>query len=915
MTEDFNYDDIFAQVDRENEQESGLRGECDDNGCTPLFNKQGKYVGYEDSAGKVHYDSLHKQRGRRNVAYDYGARKRLEERARRQKIRASLKPVIKKVKLADRDTIEAETIHLSAKNSNSVIVNDAETLAKLEEEFEGVYAGFNGFGVFDISDGRLDEFEEFAKEHKLKVYPFPLATYYLTESNFRSKLAAPAGNHKYCIIEELDLEDMIFFDKVVNRELIETNLKGGIDLLISTCKYIGFDDSTVADLINQFNPEIDNTLLNYILEEEIGEFLENRLDLRAKLETARRKCSNRDVAKLITITNDSDLIQVKEEIIAGLHTNEEIVNHYIKLQTKGDKRKINYQKSVDFWDNLDHRIRSMCKTGIVRGKIKELDLISSSNKYQLDNFLSNNPEIKQLFEDKAMDYYDYKAQILLNLDKVDLDITKSYQKVQNAQKRLKTARTTFETKLKHSNENYVPLKRRLNSLKYYSKDENASEIKEIEQQIKKIQLTEPALFKKHEDAKFKIHQLKRSYENLLADSNQLHAARWGENENTYLITALFENRILLTEELDQSFFSELESKHSASELIRILPELIRDYKPLTLEDLATDSVDSAKKQISQISNKVKELYDRKELIFNNMQWKRVKPMVSAGLRTLQGRLDRLISFEDRNKDRFSEAENLKGYYYSGESNDNLIEHHDEISFRIKQIVAEIKQPTPTKKDDEDKKISIDSRVRLGVLSKLSYLDKLIQDQSKLFHQGSNLVRNISKSLHNRDYLELHWAQGNNTFYVSKGNKYAELEERGDACPMGLSKNWYTPKIRFLSSGIEFSQHYFNNLENKIITGEEKPAKIEFKDYDNSFILHLKDNRSVSLSLKHADELLTHIETYAIDALQISSANKQSTGATPTIEYDSEFIKLSGESDVEYNLFHTYSRLKEAVANC
>ncbi len=360
---------------------------------------------------------------------------------------------------------------------------------------------------------------------------------------------------------------------------------------------------------------------------------------------------------------------------------------------------------------------------------------------------------------------------------------------------------------------------------------------------------------------------------------------------------------MFTEKLSEGFFDELSDlKNSEPKFLgQQFNDVLQKYsKVLTFRDLLSTSSNATGSQLKTNLDRIIKVRDA--LLESRQEDTKHRSML---LLRLQGLIDREAEAEQER----ANYKSLWHFYFENIKNKMIgvrkelfaakMEERGSLLFQIEVLKNELPKAGRSYNELEDLKEQ---------LSKFPHLEQLLDERVTMYSQGDRLISNVAKSLSNRGYLDVLEDEYGRIVYIAKGEKYDRLEETGDTCPMGLSKNWFTPKVRYLLDGFEFSQHYFGNPENRIITGKEVPVKVEFHDYDNTFTMLFKGNDKLTLTTNQAAELLTNIETYALEALNVK---RYKWHETPKITRSKDGIHITGVDGLAYSLKDTYYAIQKA----
>ncbi len=361
----------------------------------------------------------------------------------------------------------------------------------------------------------------------MKVFQFPLGAYYLNLKSISNRNAVPVGPHKYVVLStETILKDeetgeiktipispttQRVYDRIA-REVIFENTKKGMDFFISTLNYIGFDPESIVDLIkDHYEEDFTNIIKNYILQERLDDVLPDNPVLLEAFTEAKLEMDDIDLEKIIIRTGNEELIDLNKKALVGLGGERELLRRYIEVQLGADRRKENERRTIEFWDFVEPLIRSTCKTGAVRGVIKEYKEINDANSAAIDSFMDMHLAVAKRLENLAIQYSQGKKIRLESIYQLEQDLKVESGLRETAWLRYFKARSAVYEELQ-SNPEYSQKQKEFNKLN--------REIEELRRKIDRLRSEESSECTREHNKKKNISVKLETGLNLLEEKQQ-----------------------------------------------------------------------------------------------------------------------------------------------------------------------------------------------------------------------------------------------------------------------------------------------------------------------------------------------------------------------------------------------------------
>ncbi len=901
--EEFNYDSFFKKLGKEIKEEIDAS-----TGKILLKNEEGKIIGWKDPlTGKIEYETKLKERGKLNIAYNWKARKQLEWDEQRKRRLFAQKLAKETIKLADRDyTIMCDTISIGPGTAISAIVKDADTLNEIKENFEVLNVSLNGFAVVDLLDGRFEEFEEFAQAHKLKLFEFPLGAYYLNSMSGANN-AIPVGNHKYCIFSTNKLEDRLIYDKMLEENVIKPNNKNKIDLLVAACDYAGYDEIGIEESINSVDLDANNIVKTLILEDIKELARKEDKELYKEINKILHQQPNMDVYALthqLSKQNSEKLLKIADANGLGvvfIDRFKPITDDYIRFHLNDDRRKEHQQKIIDFWDNLDQAVRDTCITKVSDSILKVISKYQQKSgaieeiisdpiiRQNLTNILNKSKDNIKTYENEIEKYKQKASPIraeLLKLDghrnRIEYLVQQEYNRnpeyieckgkinkidseIDEAEKELKRVTKELELckkELPETKDEEREQERKINHFDAEKKDFK-DKIKEFETKNKKYES-----YLKEIAEKFKLNSKELWDINSEASKlrNKLVKVERGladylndkvyEEINVFSVEAILNNNIVSMYPIkDKNVYALKEDILKGNEKV-ISEFVLAASRPLTLADLINESGQSVQSSV------IKNIKDIGE-IANYLLSKKGDPKFANRIKQIAGDLLLPSTLADK------------------------IEFKSGLSNIIRNVIDNIEVLENELKFSQDPyKLDYKAEIKEEIIPKLLRISNLARQSGNRILINQKLIENVIKAIGRQNYLDIlplplppieakatEEDENIPKYYtlIKKGKNYSESNGFKLVCPLGLANKWYTEKINFTPHGFTLSKYYFSGAgqSDKLLTGSEEIHKLMLDGIENRISFRSSDPgiyNSLRVSSEQADDILTKIETYALNSI-------------------------------------------------
>lgn len=964
---EFDYDSFFNELGKK------VKEEIDpETGKIPIFdeNNPEKRIGWKDPiTGKTEFETGIRDRGKFNKAYSYAEQKKMKrsEMAKRRVKAQKLKKVY--INLKDRNNIEKEIINLTPETSISTIIDDGNIIDAVKENFEVLEVPMNGFSIIDLLDGRFEDFDDFLKENRLKRFGFPMASYYLNSTIVRGNNAVPIGKNKYATfsIETISAEDQTAFDRMMIKEVIEPNEKNKHDLLIATCNFMGYDAELTKNILSIMdgNSEMSfEKIYDLFLKERFQQYFEEDAELRKEVIKKKMQFSNDSFEKILNLIpkakriKDNILLNPDEEVSAGvLFDLEELleteaseinlydegikrrmVDEYIKMQKDDEHKQENYKKIIYFWDSLEQIIRSTCKTGSIKTAIKSYDSVFDDNKKKIEGFFSENPQVKpsilnymKLVGGELEEHNKRIIYGISTINNLETEIKQKNKEIRGLRgEKIDMIRENpeiqaYQKQLMPLKNQMIPLTRSPGYKRTEKEEKRLKSLRDtiagINRKISRVANSFDVSKKLSEEVK-KHRVLTLKKEKLEKQQEELEYSLIKQKHYNFILGSFVEGNLLFKKELSDTFFKKMYNGALIADSGRMVGA-IEQQGIATLADIAriSDAVvyKTLKNNWMRTTDSIEKLVSANEV---------TKHLDEGYLKDLQSAHSNLKEFIEDAIEKQRKGNDYAGIEYSSDLITTALHYHNIQKSDKKSMDAEtisrhvisyklldVKQKI-NKIHEASEKLTLSSHTVKIMKKNIGLIDSMLYDSINLLNLGDPVIINLAKSLAKQDYLEIdrsrmiNGIENNNNAYVARGKRFEELESQGNFCPLGLSQKWYTPKINFTQHGIKYSRYYFGNDENRA-TGKEEAHKMEFSDVDNTILFRSSkyENNSLRLSFEQAEEILSEIESYALEAIRIGQREKDEVKETPAYWKRENHIYVQYDNERIYNLREFYESLK------